>query len=222
MYSGATAAWGYAELARRGRPEVAVILGPNHRGMTLADTIETDGEWETPLGRSSVASDVAGRVRRSCPDLAVDPVGGRAEHSLEVQLPFLQDLYGLDLPIVPIMISSRDWSRLERIAGALAKVLPRSAALIASTDMTHFEPAETARREDQAALDRLLALDPPGLLDTVRRRRISMCGVAPTATALEAGRRMGIAGCTLLRYSNSGDTSGDNSSVVGYACALAE
>jgi len=222
VYSGATAAWAFAELAERGRPEVAFILGPNHRGLTAANTIDTADWWETPLGESPVAESVGQRVKGSCRWLVSDPHGGMLEHSLEVQLPFLQFLYGCDLPIVPIMVSTHDYGALAEIGRAIADAAPRSTVVIASTDMTHFEPADEARKRDAPALEAVKALDGEGLARVVTTNRISMCGGYATAAAIEAAKRLGVTACRVLKYSTSGDVTGDKGDVVAYASAIAE
>ncbi len=222
VYSGPVAAWGYLEAARHGAPEVAVILGPNHRGLTSASTVDVEGAWETPLGASPVAEGIARAILDDCAVLRADPAGGRLEHSLEVQLPFLQHLYGLELPIVPIMVSCHGALELTQIGEAIARNCPPATLLVASTDMTHFESAESARAADTPALAAIERLDAPGLAEAVARGRISMCGWAPTYAAIVAARRLGVARCRQLRYAHSGDVTGDSSSVVAYAAAIAE
>lgn len=222
MYSGPIAACGYAEIARRGRPAVTVILGPNHRGLTLSDTIETSGTWRTPLGDVPIESDVAHAITSVCPSLEDNAHGGRYEHALEVQVPFLQHLYGAETPIVPIMVSSHGMSALQAIAEAIAAALPGSGLIVCSTDMTHFESAIEAESQDALALAAIEAMDPEGLAQVIRDRRISMCGWAATAVGLAAARILDLQTCRVLRYGHSGLVSGDNSSVVAYASALVE
>jgi MEMO1 family protein len=222
MYSGPVAAWGYAAAAALGRPEVAILLGPNHRGLTLANTIDIEGAWATPLGTSPVAEGIGRAILAGCPALQVEPSGGRLEHSLEVQLPFLQLLYGLTLPIVPVMVSSRDSATIGAIGEAIARAAPTAALLVASTDMTHFESAETARAADRPALDAVEALDAEALAGAVARGRITMCGWAATAVGITAARALGATRCSVLRYASSGDVTGDRSSVVAYASAISE
>lgn len=222
MYSGPTAAWGYSELAKRGRPEVAVIVGPNHRGLTSADTIEVTGAWETPLGRTPIAEDVASKIASSCRHLKVDPRGSSLEHSLEVHLPFLQVLYGTELPVVPIMVSSRRYETLAEIGVSIARAVPKATVIIASTDMTHFRPAAVAKSQDTHALSAVEALDGRALAEVVTGMGISMCGWAATVVGIEAAHLLGISRYIALRYSTSGDITGDMSDVVAYASGIAE
>ncbi len=222
MYSGPIAACGYAGVARRGRPAVTVILGPNHRGLTFADTIETSGAWRTPLGDAPIESDVAQAIIDACPGLEDGAQGGLYEHALEVQVPFLQHLYGAETPIVPIMVSSHGMPALQAIAEAVAAAVPASSLIVCSTDMTHFESAAAAESQDTLALAAIEAMDPEGLAQVIRERRISMCGWAATAVGLTAARTLGLQTCRVLRYGHSGLASGDNSSVVAYASALVE
>lgn len=220
MYSGPVAAWGYRAAAALGTPEVVVVLGPNHHGVTSANTIDVEGAWATPLGSSPIAEGIATAILADCPALRAEPAGGRLEHSLEVQLPFLQHLYGLAVPIVPIMVSSRDSAALRQIGEAVARHVPEATLLVASTDMTHFQGAEAARAADRPALDAVEALDAEALAGAVARGRISMCGWAATAAGIIAARALGVTGCRVLRYASSGDVTGERDSVVAYATAL--
>ncbi len=222
VYSGPIAAWGYAELARRGRPSAAILLGPNHRGRTLASTIETEGLWRTPLGDTPIASSLARAIHNACPAVEDDRSGGKYEHSLEVQLPFLQHLYGPEIPIVPIMVSSHQMVVLRAIASAIAAALPIPGVVVCSTDMTHFEPAYHAQPRDALALEAVKAIDAEELARVVREHRITMCGWAATAIGLLVARELGLETCHLLRYGHSGHVTGDDSSVVAYASALIE
>jgi MEMO1 family protein len=222
MYSGPVAAWGYREAAARGCPSLVVVLGTNHRGLTFADTIDVEGSWATPLGESLVAGETAREILARCPLLRVEPEGGRLEHSLEVQLPFVQFLWGTSVPIVPLMVSSHQMGTIERIGEAIAASVPVGTLLVASTDMTHFLSADKARDADAPALAAVERLDAAGLASAVARGGISMCGWAPTAAAIVAARALGVDRCRLLRYANSGDITHDRSSVVAYAAALAD
>ncbi len=221
VYSGHVAAWGYLAAAPLGRPEVVLLLGPNHRGLTQRNTIDVEGSWETPLGLSPVAEDYARRIAEGTRQLTVEPSAGRQEHSLEVQLPFLQTLYGLETPFIPIMVSTRSLEVVREIAEVIAAVAPRSTLVISSTDMTHFASAEEAKRLDAWALKAVEALDADALVAVVASRGISMCGYMATALGIEAATGLGVAECRVLRYATSGDVSGDKSSVVAYASAIA-
>jgi len=144
------------------------------------------------------------------------------EHSVEVQVPFLQFISDSRTRIVPITIAVAATSEAKVLADSLGAAIAdalrgRSAVVIASTDMTHYESKAAARQKDEAAIEAILSLDGGRLLDVVSERRISMCGVVPTAVALAACREMGATGAELLRYYTSGDITGEADQVVGYA-----
>lgn len=216
MYSGHVAGAVY------GRLEPApsyIILCPNHSGVGRPLAIQSAGAWETPLGDVPIDSELAAELMRACPALEEDEEAHRGEHSLEVQLPFLQHLHG-SLRFVPIALGTGRYERLEELGHALSGVAARASArplLVASSDLNHYEPETVTRRKDRQAIDRILALDPRGLYDTVQRENISMCGYAPTVSLLTAARDLGARSGELIRYATSGDITGDRSSVVGYA-----
>jgi AmmeMemoRadiSam system protein B len=216
VYSGAIAGETFARVRIPGR---VVILGPNHHGLGHPAAVFAEGSWLTPLGESAVDTELAAALLAGCPELAADAAAHRFEHSLEVQLPFLQAL-APRAAIVPICLGHLPLGRLLLLGEAIGAVLerfPGETLLVASTDMTHYEEGGAARVKDRHALDRVLALDPEGLYRTVREERISMCGVLPTVTMLAAARRLGAAAASLVRYGNSGDVTGDQAQVVGYA-----
>jgi len=216
LYSGAIAA---ATFARVTIPNRVVIIGPNHHGFGHPAAIYADGSWETPLGAVRVDADFAGRLLQRCPQTGADSAAHRFEHSLEVQIPFLQ-VRNPGARIVPVCLGHLPLAELLELGEGLAALVaadPRPTLVVASSDMTHYETGEVARGKDQLAIDRILALDPEGLYRTVRERRISMCGVLPTVVLLAAARVLGTAGAELIRYGNSGDVTGDQQEVVGYA-----
>lgn len=222
MYSGPTAAWAYAELARAGRPGTVVILGPNHQGLTFRNTVHARGSWETPLGTVRIDADLAAALTKACPHLMADEFGQSEEHSIEVQVPFLQRLFGDHFSLVPIMVTDHAYAICEAIGQALAETVPDGAAVIASTDMTHWLSGEDARAQDHLALEKVEELDARGLGEVVARHGISMCGVAPTMAVVTAVKARGATAGQILKYTNSGDITGDQSSVVAYAAARFE
>jgi len=216
QYSGHVAGAVYAKLAL---PKRYIILGPRHypQGEPLA--ILSEGAWQTPLGEARIDSALAAELKRACPLLREDSVAHRAEHSLEVQLPFLQHLAG-DFRFVPIALGTVRYSELEQLGRAVAEVVAAQGEeilVVASSDMNHYEDDRITRAKDRKALDKVLALDPRGLYDTVRREGITMCGFGPTVTMLTAARQLGATRAELVRYATSGDITGDRDEVVGYA-----
>ena len=196
-----------------------IILGPNHHGRGHMAAVYASGEWETPLGQTKIASELAESILAECPMTEADFIAHLPEHSLEVQVPFLQ-VREPHVRIVPICISHMPLEMLLLLGDGLARAISsRSSAplLIASTDMTHYESGEIARKKDFMALEKVLALDPKGLYEVVQEHKISMCGVLPTVVMLQAALALGAANTELIAYSNSGDVTGDQSEVVGYA-----
>ena len=226
QYSGPAAAWGYAELARDGPPEAIVMIGPNHTGMGQAVAVSGASAWSTPLGDVPVDAQLRDRVLAGFPAAKADDSAHRFEHSLEVQLPFLQHLFGRDVPVLLIALrmvsasaeASAQTLRIAALAQTLADaVRERHAVILASTDMTHFESHDAAAEKDRAVLDQALALDPSQMLRTVDARQVSMCGVLAVATMIHAVTLMGAREARLLKYYTSGDITGDKREVVGYA-----
>ncbi len=216
VYSGAVAG---ATYARVGVPERAVVLCPNHTGAGAPVSLWPDGAWRTPLGRVPVDPELAAALQE-CPLVACDRAAHLREHALEVQLPFLQARRP-DISIVALCLGPLDAAECEELGRAVAEaVRARPALLVASSDMSHYLPAEVARAKDEHALARLLALDARGLHEVVEREDISMCGVVPATVMLAAARELGATAAELVRYANSGDVSGDRTSVVGYAGAI--
>jgi len=216
IYSGRVAGKTYASVRLPGR---AVILCPNHTGLGEAIAVDEEGHWETPIGRVPVDASLARAVLAACPDARADRLAHDREHSLEVQLPFLQYLAG-EVTLVPICVGTLSLRTLLGLGRAVATAVEQDGGdilLIISSDMSHYVPAEIARTQDHKAIDRIVALDPEGLHRVVRQENISMCGVAPAVAGLEAARRLGAVEARLVAYGHSGETTGDLRSVVGYA-----
>ncbi|MEM0359188.1 MAG: AmmeMemoRadiSam system protein B [Candidatus Hadarchaeales archaeon] len=216
MYSGPVAAHGYYFLASF-QPETVVILGPNHTGMGSGVSLSPHRAWRTPLGEVEVDRTLSRSLAEECGMADLDELAHRYEHSIEVQLPFLQHLFGSSFKLVAICMMFQDEKTSEEVGGALAKVLKnKKAVIIASTDFTHYEPQERARKKDEKALKRIVALDWKGLLRTVEEEDISMCGYGPVAAMLRACLELGAKEGKLLKYATSGDTAGPMLEVVGY------
>lgn len=221
MYSAAIAAYGYAELAFDGRPDLFIICGVDHHGygMRAAASTQSEGSWRSPLGTAKINSEVANKILSIAPKKIQDaPSAHQAEHSLEIQLPFLQYIYGPEIEFVPIMISSSTLADFQAIGNAIAEACKEmNVVLVASTDFTHFESATCAKNKDQKAIDAILNLDEELLYKTVRQNNISMCGYGSTSTVIRAAVALGAKEAVLLRYGNSSEVTGDSSDVVAYA-----
>jgi hypothetical protein len=219
MYSGAVAAafYGRAELPKR-----FIILCPNHTGLGHFAAINREGAWRTPLGDVPVDTPLADALMTRSPMLAPDTRAHAREHSLEVQLPFLQRLLG-DFTFVPICLGAHRYELAEEVGEAVAHVVrntPERVGILASSDLNHYENQEETLRKDQLALDQVLALDPQQLWRTVDEAGISMCGFIPTTTMLIAANHLGATKATLLQHATSGDVNGDYARVVGYGAVL--
>jgi AmmeMemoRadiSam system protein B len=216
MYSGHVAGAVYRRLDL---PEQIVILCPNHTGMGEPLAIMSEGVWRTPLGDAAIDEPLAAELKQAMPLLSEDEEAHRAEHALEVQLPFLQVLEP-DFRFVPITVGTSNFSVLSALGTAIGNVLTKRenrVLVIASSDMNHYESDEVTRVKDHRAIDQLLALDPRGLYDVVREGHISMCGYGPAVIMLTAACKLGTTKAELIRYATSGDISGDKEMVVGYA-----
>lgn len=216
MYSGHVAGALYSSLVL---PERYVVLCPNHTGMGAPLAIMSEGAWQTPLGEVSIDSRLASALRSKFPLLSEDGLAHQYEHALEVQLPFLQSL-AKNFSFVPITIGTSRLDVLQALGKIIADAIAESkepVLVIASSDMNHYESDAATRVKDRKAIDRVLALDPAGLHETVQREHITMCGYGPTVAMLTAAKRMGATRAELVKYATSGDVSGDRDQVVGYA-----
>jgi AmmeMemoRadiSam system protein B len=218
MYSGAVAANAYYELAQDGKPDTVVILGPNHTGYGSGLALMNEGVWRTPLGDVEVDGETANRIVEETRLVDVDDLAHRFEHSIEVQLPFLQYLYGSGFKFVPICFQLQDLSSAVEVGKALVEVLAdKNAVVIASSDMTHYEPQGNAEAKDLAALKAVEAMDEKLFYSIIEARHVTACGYGPIAAVIAASKGLGAKEANLLCYKSSGDVTGDYSSVVGYA-----
>jgi MEMO1 family protein len=216
MYSGHVAGAVYRRLPAR--PSY-IVLGPNHFGRGAPLAVMEAGGWLTPLGQVPLNPALAQVIRRACPVLVDDAKAHATEHSLEVQLPFLQRR-GPAFTLLPIAIGLADYETLETLGHAVSQGAQSSGEpvlIVASSDLNHYEPDNVTRVKDAKAIDRILDLDPEGLYETVLRERISMCGYGPTVAMLVAANDLGARIAELVKYATSADGGGPVDSVVGYA-----
>jgi AmmeMemoRadiSam system protein B len=216
IYSGQVAG---AVISRIKFKDTFVMLGPNHTGRGKAFSIMTNGSWKTPLGDVEIDSELGKQILASSSYLEEDHLAHQYEHSLEVQVPFLQ-YFKPDVRIVPIILTHASGAVYKTIGKELAsaiKGLNREAVILASSDMTHYEPQEIAQKKDKQAIEAILDLNEDELLRRVGELDISMCGYAPIASLISAAKELGAKKAELVKYQTSGDTSGDYSRVVGYA-----
>lgn len=217
-FSGPVAAHSYYRLAQDGRPDTVVIFGPNHTGYGSGLSIVSDGAWRTPLGDVEIDRAIAQKIVDEARIIDIDDSAHKFEHSIEVQLPFLQFLYGARFKFVPICFLMQDLSSAREVGNAVGKVLAdKNAVIIASSDMTHYQPREMAAAQDSLALKAAESMDEAEFHSTVETQGISACGYGPIAALITAAKVLGGKKANLLCYETSGDIVGDYSSVVGYA-----
>ncbi len=217
IYSGKVAGSVYSSTIL---PENYVLLGPSHVYMDSRIAIMKQGTWRTPLGDVPVNEELAEMISSTDASVSQEDEVHTKEHSLEVQLPWLQ-FFKKEFTIVPLCISYyADYNDLEELGKAVAKSIKEfreDTLIIASTDMSHQETQVVAKNKDHKAIRQILNLDPEKLVDTVKKESISMCGFQPTAAALIAAKELGASTATLIQYQTSGDITGDYDQVVGYA-----
>ena len=218
MYSGHVAAALYATIELQKR---LIILCPNHTGLGSPAAINREGTWFTPLGDLTIDTELADAILAQAPSLEVDDRAHLREHSLEVQLPFIQHL-SPSTRFVPICLGAPDFALCQEVGSALAAAVQsaggwQEAGMLASSDLNHYQDQQTTLRKDQMAIDAVLSLDARRLWETVLREDISMCGFIPTTTMLIAARILGATHSELVKHATSGDVNRDYNAVVGYA-----
>ncbi len=218
VYSGPTAAVGYARLASDGWRDVVVVIGPSHRPfLNKPAAVQVRGGWETPLGVAQIATDVAEAIRGAYGDFGEGEDFFYDEHSVEVQVPFLQHLYGDALAFVPVLMVTQSAEVAAGVGKAVAAGLQgRRAAVVASTDFSHYVSHAVARKQDEALLEKIAAMDADGLMALAQEPRMSMCGCGAVAAMMHAAKALGATRAEVLGYSNSGMVE-PMQRVVGYA-----
>ncbi|MFA5877638.1 MAG: AmmeMemoRadiSam system protein B [Candidatus Paceibacterota bacterium] len=201
-------------------PKRFIIIGPNHSGFGFPISIEDTGTWKTPLGNAEIDEALAAHMMANSKNIKVSYDAHRLEHSVEVQLPFLQVITGNDFTFVPVAIKGLpDITVYREVGHGIAEAIRQEkedVLIVASTDFTHYEPLPVAESMDKLAIEAILAMDPEFLLQTVYENDITMCGVGPVATMLYATKELGATKAELIKYATSADFSMDTASVVGY------
>lgn len=216
VYSGSVAGQTFSKVHI---PENIILMGPNHHGQGAPVALMRAGAWRMPFGNVPINEALAALIAEGSDIVETDTLAHRFEHSLEVQVPFLQFLQPM-LTLAPLVISHIPFPVCRQLGLELAaavKNFGRPVLIVASTDMTHYESRHSAASKDRLAMERIEQLDPEGLYNTVLGRRITMCGIMPTTVALVAALELGAKKAELIRYTDSGETSGDINQVVGYA-----
>jgi AmmeMemoRadiSam system protein B len=219
MYSGQVAAHAYKQIEGEQYDSV-VVFAPSHRAYFSGASVDRKSGYRTPLGIVPIDTALAGELADGCPLVSFHEEAHAQEHSLEVQLPFLQKVIPT-FSLVPIIMGDQDVETCETIANAVAEVIQgRKTLAVASSDLSHYHPYDQARDLDQKVIDFIDAFDPHGLASDLGKHRIEACGGGPIITALLLAKRRGAIKAKVVKYANSGDISGDYSGVVGYAAGV--
>ena len=216
IYSGAVAGETFATTII---PENVILMGPNHHGRGPSVALMESGSWQMPMGDVDINCELADILLRNSPLIEADTSAHLPEHSLEVEVPFLQYAQP-NLRLTPLVVSHIPLQACLQIGKSIAVTIQQYAKpvlIVASSDMTHYETRDKASRMDHLAMDQVEKLDPAGLYQTVLGNGISMCGIMPATIALAAAIELGATRAQLIRYTDSGETSGDINHVVGYA-----
>ncbi|MEM0272795.1 MAG: AmmeMemoRadiSam system protein B [Thermoprotei archaeon] len=215
-YSGSVASFSYGFLRSKIKAETIVIVGPNHTGYGTPVSVWPKGKWETPLGFLQVDEKISEKILESFPDF--DPISHVYEHSIEVQLPFIQFVYGFDVKIVPICVLDQSLHTSLQLGDVIAEaVRGHTVVLLASSDFSHYVPQFLAEQNDGAIIQGILEMDEAKVLDQADKLDVNACGLGPIVSVIRALKSLGVRKAQLLKYATSGNVTGDYTSVVGYA-----
>ncbi len=215
MYSGYTATFSYKKIAEHGNPKKFIIIGPNHTGNGNNVSVYAEGFWETPLGNVNIDEKLAYEVVDRMENARVDEIAHLFEHSIEVQLPFLQFLFGDDFTFVPICLKDQRYETTKKLADALLKI-KEDFVIIASSDLNHYEDHRTTYEKDMVAIKAIESRDTKKFYEVLEKFNISACGLGSIATLMNYANSKD-AKPFLLDHKTSGEVSGDLINTVGYA-----
>ena len=220
VYSGPVACHSFYSLSASSS-KLAIIIGPNHYGIGQNVASMIDVSWKTPLGLVEVDSDSVLELREHLDILEIDPFSHSKEHSIEVQIPILQEIFSHEMKILPISLINQEQKTATLVGSAIAKIAQKKdALLIGSSDFTHYEENGFARKQDIALIEPILKLDVDEFYKVLHERNVTACGFGAIASTMIACKELGATEGKLLKYATSGDISGDKSSVVGYASII--
>ncbi len=218
VYSGQTAAYVYKAIKSK-KYDAVVIVGPSHRKYFRGISLFPGDAYRTPLGEVAINKELRNELADGDEQIIISDDGHVEEHSIEVQLPFLQLIYG-DFQFVPVIMGDQSRVFVEKLARKLEKVLyHKNVLLIASTDLSHYYPYETAVDIDKRAIDSVARYDNEELMERLEQREVEACGGGPMVAVMQSSKLLGCQTSSVLHYCNSGDVSGDKSAVVGYLAA---
>ena len=220
VYSGPVACHSFYSISSS-TSKLAIITGPNHYGIGQSIASMIDVSWKTPLGLVEVDSESALELRDSLDILELDSFSHSKEHSIEVQVPMLQETFSHEIKILPVSLINQEQETATKVGSAIAKIAQKKdALLIGSSDFTHYEENEFAHRQDLALIEPILKLNVDEFYKILYERKVTACGFGAIASTMTACKELGATEGKLLKYATSGDVSGDKSSVVGYASII--
>jgi len=217
MYSGPVAAHSYYAISSL-KPDLVIILGPNHWAIGCNVAAMKEGLWRTPLGDVEVDTNAAIEINKNSKLIELDFFSHSRDHSLEVQLPMLQEIYFHKFKILPIILIDQSYTAAKEIGIAVSKMVKnKNAVIIGSSDFTHYEDNEFAHKQDKALIEPILKMDVDNFYRILQENQVSTCGYGAIASTMVACRELGATKGSLAKYATSGDITGEKSSVVGYA-----
>ena len=220
VYSGPVACHSFYAISSS-TSNLAIMVGPNHYGIGQNVASMIDAGWKTPLGLVEIDSESALELREDLDIMEFDSFSHSKEHSIEVQVPMLQETFSREMKILPISLINQEQKIATQVGTAIAKIAEKKdALLIGSSDFTHYEENEFAHRQDLALIEPILKLDVDEFYKVLYERKVTACGFGAIAATMIASKELGATEGKLLKYATSGDVSGDKSSVVGYASII--
>ena len=220
MYSGPIAANSYYVISSQ-KPDLVIVIGPNHWGLGRDVAAMKEGVWRTPLGDVEVDMESAVEISKIAKIIELDFLSHTRDHSLEVQIPMLQETYLHKFKILPLILIDQSYRAANEIGKAMAEIAKnKKTMIIGSSDFTHYEPNDFAHKQDTSLIETILALDIEKFYSILQEKQISACGYGAMASTMIACKTLGATKGTLLKYATSGDIAGDKSSVVGYASII--
>lgn len=220
MYSGPIAAYSYYAISSL-KPDLVIIIGPNHWGIGCNIATMKDGLWRTPLGDVEVDTDAAVEINKATKNIELDFFSHTRDHSLEVQIPMLQEIYSHKFKILPIILIDQSYNAIIEIGMSVSKIAKnKKTVIIGSSDFTHYEENEFAHKQDKSLIKPILEMDVNEFYNILQKNQISACGYGAIASTMIACKELGATRGTLEKYATSGDVTGERSSVVGYASII--
>jgi len=220
MYSGPIAANSYYAISSQ-QPDLVVVIGPNHWGVGCNVATMKEAVWKTPLGDIEVDSEAAVEINKASKIIELDLFSHTRDHSLEVQLPMLQEVYSHKFKILPIIMIDQNYNSAKEVGQAIAKIAKnKKIVIIGSSDFTHYEENSFAHKQDMTLIEPILTMDVDKFYRILQENQVSACGYGAIASTIIACKELGASKGTLERYATSGDITGEKNSVVGYASII--